>query len=81
MPEKKDYWFPARAYGWGWGLFTVGTGWLVYAVASVLLVAGVFIFPPSAHPVFFQVYIWSVLVLLVAVCGIKGEPPRWRRGK
>jgi hypothetical protein len=81
MPDKKDYWFPAKTYGWGWGLPIVWQGWLVYGIAAALLTAGVFIFPPVAQPVLFQVYIWGVVLILVAVCWIKGEPPRWRWGK
>ena len=81
MPDKKNYWFPAMTHGWGWGLPTVWQGWLVYGVAAAFLVAGVFIFPPVAYPVLFQIYIWGVLVVLVAVCWIKGEPPSWRWGK
>lgn len=81
MPMKNDYWFPAKKYGWGWGLPSAWQGWLVYAVAVLLLVAGVFIFPPSSRPLPFQIYTWSVLLLLVALCWIKGEPPRWRWGK
>ena len=81
MAVKKDYWFPARIYGWGWGLPTVWQGWLVYGMAASLLVAGFFLFPPVAHPLHFQLYTWSVVILLVVVCWIKGEPPRWRWGK
>ena len=81
MSDKKDYWFPAKTYGWGWGLPTVWQGWIVYGIAVVLLIASVFIFPPAAHPVLFQVYIWSVVLLLVFVCWVKGEPPSWRWGK
>ncbi|PPV08458.1 hypothetical protein WCN79_01305 [Xanthomonas axonopodis pv. vasculorum] len=81
MPSKKDYWFPAKTYGWDWGLPSVWQGWLVYGIAFVLLVAGFFIFPPRAEPVFFQIHIWAVLLILVAICWVKGEPPRWRWGK
>ncbi|PPV04966.1 putative membrane protein [Xanthomonas bromi] len=81
MPSKKVYWFPAKTYGWGWGLPSVWQGWLVYGIAFVLLVAGFFIFPPTAEPVIFQIYIWAVLLILVAICWVKGEPPRWRWGK
>lgn len=81
MTNKEDYWFPARTYGWGWGLPRVWQGWLVYAIAAALLVAGVFIFPPVARPLMFQAYTWSVVLLLVLVCWLKGEPPRWRWGK
>ncbi len=81
MQDKKHYWFPAKLYGWGWGLPTAWQGWLVYGIASVLWVAGFLLFPPVDHPVGFQLYIWSVALLLVATCWLKGEPPRWRWGK
>lgn len=81
MPKKKEYWFSAKTHGWGWGLPTVWQGWLVYGIAAVLLIAGVFIFPPVSRPVLFQVHTWGVLLVLVAICWIKGEPPRWRWGK
>ena len=35
MPDKKEYWFAAKTYGWGWGLPTVWQGWLVYGIAAV----------------------------------------------
>lgn len=81
MPDGKDYWFPARTYGWGWGLPTAWQGWLVYGIGAALLVAGPFLLPPRAHPVLFQVYVWAVVLALVAICWLKGEPPRWRWGK
>ena len=81
MAGKKDYWFPARHYGWGWGLPSAWQGWLVYAMAAALLAAGFFIFPLVVHPVLFQLHVWAVVLLLVAVCWLKGEPPRWRWGK
>ena len=74
MPDKKQYWFAAKTYGWGWGLPTVWQGWLVYGTAAVLLIAGVFIFPPAAHPVLFQMYIWAVLVVLPAQAIAIGSP-------
>ena len=81
MSDKKEYWFAAKTYGWGWGLPKVWQGWLVYGIAAVSLTGGVFILPPASRPVLFQVYIWGVLLVLVAICWIKGEPPRWRWGK
>ncbi len=81
MSDNKNYWFPARTYGWGWGLPNVWQGWLVYGIAAALFVASFFLFPPVANPLIFQVYTWSVVAVLVAVCWLKGEPPRWRWGK
>lgn len=76
--RKAGYWFPAKAQGWGWGLPITWQGWLVYATAAVLLVAGFFIFPPAASYVRFLIYNWSVVLLVLLVCWIKGEPLRLR---
>lgn len=81
MREENRYWFPAKTYGWGWGLPTAWQGWLVLAVFALLMVAGVFLFPPAADSLMFSVYVGVISVLLVAICWIKGEPPRWRWSK
>jgi hypothetical protein len=81
MSDTKDYWFPTRTYGWGWGLPTKWQGWVVYAVATALLLVGALIVRPASTPLQFQIYIGVVVLLLLAVCWIKGEPPRWRWGK
>lgn len=78
MTDKDDYWFPAKTLGWGWGLPITWQGWVVYGVAAVLVVCGHFFFPPQTHTGFFLAYIWIVVLALVAVCWLKGEPPRWR---
>lgn len=80
MPSK-DYWFSAKAYGWGWGLPLQWQGWVAYGIASALLIATFFVFPPDRELVAFMISTWSVALLLVAVCWLKGEPPRWRWGK
>ena len=81
MSDSKNYWFPAKTYGWGWGLPSVWQGWLVYGIAAALLVADFFLFPPVANMLIFQVYTWSVVAVLIAVCWLKGEPPSWHWGK
>jgi hypothetical protein len=70
------YWFPAKRYGWGWGLPTAWQGWVVMALFACLLVAGAAAL--AAGP--FAAYCGLLCVLLVAVCWVKGEPPRWRWG-
>jgi hypothetical protein len=35
-----EYWFPAKRYGWGWGLPTAWQGWLVFVGYILLLVVG-----------------------------------------
>jgi hypothetical protein len=80
MQIERDYWFPAKRYGWGWGIPNRWQGWLVLAVFAGLLVAGSFLFPPATTLDAFLAYVAVLCGLLVAVCWLKGEPPRWRWG-
>lgn len=36
------YWFPAKQYGWGWGLPNAWQGWAVLAGFGLLLAAAAF---------------------------------------
>lgn len=77
---RKQYWFPAKRYGWGWGTPTVWQGWavLIGYVAAVWLIAS--FAPPATDPKAF----WGLLVLatvpLAMILWRKGEPPRWHWG-
>jgi hypothetical protein len=31
MPQDPEYWFPAKRYGWGWGIPVTWQGWVVFA--------------------------------------------------
>lgn len=79
--SKKPYWFTARTYGWGWGLPSAWQGWVIYTVAAAALIAGFFLFPPAREMLKFQLYTWAVVLVLVLICWLKGEPPKWRWGK
>ena len=81
MSNRSPYWFPAKRYGWGWGLPLVWQGWVVLAIFVLLIAAGVIVVLPSNGPLFFGGYVALLCVLLVAVCWVKGEPPRWRWGE
>jgi hypothetical protein len=80
MQTEREYWFPAKRYGWGWGIPNRWQGWLVLAVFAGLLVAGSLLLPPGAELGAFLIYVAVLCTLLVAVCWLKGEPPRWRWG-
>ena len=74
------YWFPAKRYGWGWGLPCAWQGWLVLAVYAVLILVGAFLFPPVAQHYSFIACVTGLTAVLVLVCWVKGEPPGWRWG-
>lgn len=38
------YWFPAKTYGWGWGMPITWQGWLVFLAALGLFACGAFLF-------------------------------------
>ena len=82
MTEKPNkYWFPAKRYGWGWGVPRTWQGWVVLAVYGVVLVVAVHFLPPAHHALTFAAVIVVATLVLSLVCLRKGEPPRWRWGK
>ena len=48
IDKSKQYWFPAKRYGWGWGPPQSWQGWLVLAGFFVLLLIGAFLFGIAA---------------------------------
>jgi len=80
MPDTKIYWFPAKCYGWGWGLPTAWQGWVVLAVFAILVLVGAVILLPHRGQAAFVAYTTLLCVLLVVICWVKGEPPAWRWG-
>jgi hypothetical protein len=75
---KKEIWFKAKRYGWGWYPST-WQGWLV-----LLIWAGLFIFfIKDIEKSLFLNSIGAILImsLLIWICYKKGEQPRWRWGK
>ena len=45
-----------------------------------LLAAGFWLFPPDGKLAYFLSYTAFVTAVLIAICWVKGEPPRWRWG-
>ena len=82
MADKSpSYWFPAKTYGWGWGLPITWQGWLVFLAALVLFACGAFLFPPQTMLVGYIVYEVAIVAALIFICQLKGEPTAWRWGK
>lgn len=80
MSNGERYWFPAKRYGWGWGLPITWQGWLVFLGYALLIVLGLWIFPPRDDTFSFIGYVCASTVLLFIICYAKGEPPSWRWG-
>jgi hypothetical protein len=76
----KAYWFPAKRHGWGWGIPGVWQGWAVLAAFFVFLLAGAAWVIPSLGALVFVGYAIGLCAVLMAICWLKGEPPRWRWG-
>jgi hypothetical protein len=79
MAGEHRYWFPAKRFGWGWGLPTTWQGYLVLGVYFGLIGVGMFAWSASRDSLTF--FLWTMLLtaLLIAVCWWKGEPPGGRR--
>ena len=80
MSVEPKYWFPAKRYGWGWGLPTAWQGWIVIGIFASLILAGAVVLLPSRGPAVFVAYAALLCVVLIVVCWFKGESPRWRWG-
>ena len=80
LSSERKYWFPAKRYGWGWGIPSSWQGWLVMAAFIALLVLGTLLVPPGTNLGAFLFCVGILSALLIAVCWLKGEPPRWRWG-
>jgi hypothetical protein len=65
----------------GLGLAEFVAGMVVMAAFVAPLLAGSFVFPPGAALDSYLAYTAVLCGLLVWVCWLKGEPPRWRWGK
>lgn len=77
---ESRYWFPAKRYGWGWGPPRTWQGWLVLVAFFVLLAAGAVVFLPGLRTGRFLAYTAILVAVLIAICYVTGEPPRWRWG-
>jgi uncharacterized membrane protein YkvI len=78
--EVETFWFPAKRYGWGWGPPVRWQGWAVLVVYALLLTAAAFVFLRDDRIAAFLLSSVVLTVLLLIVCWLKGERPRWRWG-
>jgi len=79
MQSNDVKWFPAKKYGWGWGLPTCWEGWVVMIVWMALVVAGSIVL--AKHLLIYIAYAFIMGAVFFVICLLKGEKPRWRWGK
>jgi hypothetical protein len=77
--ETKRYWFPAKRYGWGWGVPCTWQGWVVMTLWMTVFIPGSHWLALRSLPLFF-LFVAGMSAGLIAICYAKGEPPRWRWG-
>ncbi len=75
---KKELWFKAKEYGWGWYPCS-WQGWLVLLAWAVLFVLA--IVKMDHEWLKNLVFIIILIAVLIGICLKKGEKPRWRWGR
>lgn len=77
---KPRYWFPAKRYGWGWGLPSTWQGWLVLVGYIGMQCVMPMLISPAESLTGYLVFVFTITAMLLVICWWKGEPPRWRWG-
>jgi hypothetical protein len=81
VSQDERYWFRAKRYGWGWGPPVTWQGWIVMIVWFIVIVGAIPLIDPRLHPIGLGVFVTAMIIVLLAICLSKGEPPRWRWGE
>jgi hypothetical protein len=82
-PEKT--WFPAKRYGYGWGIPSTWQGWVVLLVFMVALVLTAATIDKDSHSVSDMLIglvpmIGLLVSTFIVICYKYGEKPAWRWG-
>lgn len=82
--NPQHHWFKRKPFGWGWTPVT-WQGWLTIVLMALLLVMDFQKIDSMSHsasdtlrPFFAHVVI--MIVILIGICYIKGEKPKWQWG-
>ena len=78
LPKDKA-WFPAKKYGFGWGVPRRWQGWVVM-LGYVGSVGGIAMSAVRTHYWLLVSSLTGLSALLIALCVWKGESPTWRWG-
>lgn len=71
---ERNYWFPAKRYGWGWGLPIRWQGWICLAIYLASVSMTIHFFRPTRQPGMFTLGLVLLTFGFVTVCWLKGEP-------
>ncbi len=82
--NPEGYWFKRKLYGWGWTPAR-WQGWVVLLVFIALLFWNFFRLDADSHSVSdtirpFIIQTFLLVALLIGLCLVKGERPRWQWG-
>lgn len=77
--DRSRPWFRAKRYGWGWSYPLTWQGWLVLGIYFALAGVGAWRYAHT-HDAALGIVGILLTLLLVAICWITGESPRWRWG-
>jgi hypothetical protein len=72
---NKKFWFKRKRYGWGWTPSST-EGWVVLAVYVLILV--LFLRFVKTDPGSVYLLVSSFTAILLFVCYLTGEKPRWQ---
>jgi hypothetical protein len=78
-PDKRNYWFPAKQHGWGWGPPSSWQGWAVIVIYLSLVLAGIPLIHATLGNAIYLIHVLVLTAILIGVCWLKGEPARWRQ--
>jgi len=79
--EKKKLWFPAKKYGFGWGLPIAWQGWVVLISYLLLIFIGSAALTNSAiNIIWFLSYALILTALFIFICWKKGKKTGLRWG-
>src|SRR5215475_6280303 len=81
LPAAKTpmYWFPAKRNGWGWSFPSSWQGRVVLLAYLALVFGGIPLVQVSIGSALYVVYVSILTAVLIAICWLTGEPPRWRK--
>jgi len=78
---RSTFWFPVKAYGWGWGLPVKWQGWVVLILYFALLLSGISYLIAQGGSRSILIYAAILTAVLVIIIFVKGErPAKWRWG-